>query len=207
VATFGEPKSLDRFAKVAAAKSVGYGVSVTATRKDAFSKLFANTGEALKRYVRRLVRSRETAEEIAQEAFLRAYEHAKDDRPARPLLYAIAHNLAMDHHRRKRGPQTEAAGEDRPSHVVVQGEGESLESWLLAQERVSLLKDAIERLPAQCRAAFALKIFHDCSYRDIAEKLGISEKTVEGHVSRGIRETYRYMRRRYQLKDVSTDHG
>ena len=41
------------------------------TRHDVFSRLFAESRPALKRYVRRLVWSRETAEEIVQEAFLR----------------------------------------------------------------------------------------------------------------------------------------
>lgn len=177
------------------------------SRSDAFARLFAESGAALRRYVRRLVHSRESADEIVQEAFLRTYEHARSDRPPGALLYSIAHNLAMDHHRHARRLQAYAWEEAGSPNAADTGESESLETWLLAEERSSLLRHAIERLAPQCRAAFALRVFHGCSYRDIAAQLGISEKTVEGHVSRGIRETYGYLRRRYQLKEVIADHA
>lgn len=176
-------------------------------RHQRFSALFVEIGAALRRYVRALVRSHDTADDIVQESFLRAYEHADEGRPPAPLLYSIARNLAIDHHRRTRklvGEATEGTASDAADCA---GETQSLESWLLAQERASVLKDAIERLPAQCRAAFALRVFHSCSYREIADRLAISEKTVESHIARGARETYRYIHRRYQLKDGGSHHG
>jgi len=176
------------------------------SRNDLFSRLFADRAAALTRYVRRLVGSRHTADEIVQEAFLRTYESATEDRPPGPLLYSIAHNLAMDHHRHERSARAAQALGDVPSATLVRaGESESLESWLLAEERSSLLKHAVESLPPQCRAAFSLKVFHCCSYREIAQKLGISEKTVEAHVSRGMRDTFRILRQRFKLEDTS--HG
>lgn len=177
------------------------------SRSELFARLFAESGAALRRYVRRLVPSRESADEIVQEAFLRTYEHARSDRPPGALLYSIAHNLAMDHHRHARRLKAYTWEEGGAPGAAAAGAGESLESWLLAEERSSLLKNAVEELSPQCRAAFALRVFHGCSYRDIAANLGISEKTVEAHVSRGIRETYRYLHMRYQLKEVAADHA
>lgn len=60
-------------------------------------------------------------------------------------------------------------------------------------ERNRLVQEAIDRLPPQCRAAFTLRIFHECSYKEVADRLGISVKTVEQHISRAIRETNRYL--------------
>ncbi len=40
-------------------------------------------------------------------------------------------------------------------------------------------------------------VFHECSYREVADRLGISVKTVEKHISRGIRETNRYLKAQY----------
>ena len=177
------------------------------SRSEAFARLFAESGAALRRYVRRLVQSRESADEIVQEAFLRTYEHARSDRPPGALLYSIAHNLAMDHYRHARRAQVHTWERVGSSSAAEAGEAESLETWLLAQERSSLLKDAVGELAPQCRTAFVLRVFHGCSYREIAGKLSISEKTVEAHVSRGIRETYRYLRRRYQLKEAAADHA
>jgi RNA polymerase sigma-70 factor (ECF subfamily) len=55
----------------------------------------------------------------------------------------------------------------------------------------------VASLPPQCRTAFTLKVFHGCSYKEIAEKLGISTKTVEHHIARGLRDTHQYLRERY----------
>jgi RNA polymerase sigma-19 factor, ECF subfamily len=199
-------KTLERALGVAAGVVPRYGTPVADSRSQVFARLFAESGAALRRYVRRLVQSADSAEEIVQEAFLRTYEHARSDRPPGALLYSIAHNLAMDHHRHARRVKA-CAWEEEGSSGAAHGEGESLEAWLLQEERSSLLKNAVERLAPQCRAAFALRVFHGCSYRDIAGELGISEKTVEAHVSRGIRETYRYLRRRYQLEEATAVHG
>jgi RNA polymerase sigma-70 factor (ECF subfamily) len=82
----------------------------------------------------------------------------------------------------------------------VASNGASSEAQVLADEEVRLLTRAIERLPAQCRAAFTLRVFYACSYQDIADRLGISIRTVEKHLARGTRETHAYLKMRY--KDV-----
>jgi len=79
----------------------------------------------------------------------------------------------------------------------VKTERESLEAELLRDERNRLIQEAIDRLPPQCRAAFTLRVFHECSYKEIAERLGISAKTVEKHIAHGLHETHRYVNRRY----------
>jgi len=47
----------------------------------------------------------------------------------------------------------------------VKNERESLEAELLRDERNLLVQEAIDRLPPQCRAAFTLRVFHECSYK------------------------------------------
>jgi len=166
------------------------------SRADFFSKLFQESSEALRRYVRWLVRSRETADEIVQEAFLRAYERGEGHQAPKALLYSIARNLATDHLRHDRIAQTETRGDFDLSNVI--SEGESPESDLLAHERTRVLIDAVERLSPQCRRVFVLKVFHACSYKEISRKLGISAKTVEHYLARGVRETHQHVRRRYK---------
>ena len=87
----------------------------------------------------------------------------------------------------------------------VKTERESLESELLRDERNRLIQEAIDRLPPQCRAAFTLRVFHQCSYKEVAERLGISAKTVEKHIARGLHETHTYLKRRYN--GTRRDHG
>jgi RNA polymerase sigma-70 factor, ECF subfamily len=166
------------------------------SRRDPLIRLFAESHRALRQYVRRLVRSRETAEDIVQEAFLRTYEHAERVEIPRAFLFSTARNLATNFHRHNRVAQTDSLQEWDVSNVVARGE--SVEGQALADERSRLLKDAVERLSPQCRAAFTLRVFHACSYKDIAARLGLSPKTVENHIARGLRETHEYVRRRYR---------
>jgi RNA polymerase sigma-70 factor, ECF subfamily len=163
---------------------------------DVFSKLFAESHAALRGYIRRLVRSHDTADEIVQEAFLRTYVHAECSKAPKAFLYSIARNLATDHLRHDRIAQTETLGDLDVSNVV--SEEVSLEADLLANERAHLLVEAVKRLAPQCRAVFTLKVFHDCSYKEISERLGLSTKTVEHYFARGVRETRNQLRRRFR---------
>jgi RNA polymerase sigma-70 factor (ECF subfamily) len=142
------------------------------------------------------VKSRETADEIVQEAFLRTYRQADRIETPRAFLFSTAKNLAADVRRHHRVAKTDLLGDFDVPGVVP--EGESLEDKALADERSRLLRDAVERLSPQCRAAFTLKVFHACSYKEIAQKLGLSPKTVENHIARGLREMHAYMRLRYK---------
>ncbi len=81
----------------------------------------------------------------------------------------------------------------------VEGSSESLEDQLLANESRRLLEEAVARLSPRCRAAFTLRVFDGYSYKEIAQQLCISPKTVENHIARALRETHQYLRQRYQL--------
>ena len=161
--------------------------------KDVISKLFCESREALRNYVRRFVGSNDAADDIVQEAFLRTYEHSENVQIPRAFLFSTARNLALDSRRHERIAKTDSLGDVDAAGVV--SEGVSPEAGLLASQRSHLLKEAVARLPPQCRTAFTLKVFHGCSYKEIAQKLGISPKTVEHHIARGLRDTHHYLRR------------
>lgn len=166
--------------------------------RDSFNRLFAESQQTLRRYVRRLVRSPEATEDIVQEAYLRTYEQSEHLEIPRAFLFSAARNLAFDSFRRERVRKTASLGDFDVSNVVSQDE--SPEGALLSDERSRLLKEAIERLSPQCRAACTLRIFHGCSYQEIAQRMGVSPKTVENHIARALRETHDYLRQRYQMK-------
>ena len=160
-----------------------------------FTKLFAESRQALHRYIRRFVGSSETAKEIVQEAFLRTYRRRDTVTTLRAFLFSTARNLAANEYRHRRITERCAMADFGDSRVKT--ERESLETELLRDERNRLIQEAIDRLPPQCRAAFALRVFHECSYKEVAERLGISAKTVEKHIARGLHETHSYLNRRY----------
>jgi len=169
--------------------------TTTESRTEVFAKLFAESREALHSYIRRFVRSSETAKEIVQEAFLRTYRQGDSVTTLRAFLFSTARNLAANEYRHQR--TVERAAQIDLEDYGAGEEGESLESGLIRDERNRLIQEAIARLPPQCRAAFTLRIFHECSYKEVAEHLDISVKTVEKHISRAIRDTNSYLNSRY----------
>jgi len=173
------------------------------TRTEIFTKLFAESRQALHRYIRRFVGSSETAQEIVQEAFLRTYRQRETVTTLRAFLFSTARNLAANEYRHRRTVERGALGEFADSRVKT--EHESPETELLRDERNRLIQEAIDRLPPQCRAAFALRVFHECSYKEVADRLGISAKTVEKHIARGLHDTHSYLKRRYNV--TRQDHG
>lgn len=163
-----------------------------------FSKFFAETRQGLLRYVRRMTRSNESAEDIVQEAYARTLEQGDAVRTPKAFLFVTARNLAWNARRHQRVAHTDLSG-DLDALGVPHDEGASTEDGLVADEAARLLRDAVEHLPPQCRAAFTLKVFNACSYQEIADQLGISIKTVEKHISRGLRDTHAFLRRSYQM--------
>ena len=173
------------------------------SRTEVFTKLFAESREALHRYIRRFVGSSEAAKDIVQEAFLRTYRQRESVTTLRAFLFSTARNLAANEYRHQR--IVERGGFSDFGDSWVKTERESLETELLRDERNRLIQEAIDRLPPQCRAAFTLRVFHECSYKEVAERLGISAKTVEKHIARGLHDTHSYLKRRYEV--TRQDHG
>jgi len=173
------------------------------SRTEIFTKLFAESRQALHRYIRRFVGSSETAKEIVQEAFLRTYRQRESVTTLRAFLFSTARNLAANEYRHRRMMERGALRDFGDSWIKT--ERESLETELLRDERNRLIQEAIDRLPPQCRAAFTLRVFHECSYKEVADRLGISAKTVEKHIARGLHDTHSYLKRRYEA--TRRDHG
>lgn len=163
--------------------------------RQGFIHLFADSRDALRRYVRRLVRSRETAEDIVQEAYLRIYARREETSEPRAFLFSIARNLASNVRRHDRVAETFRLMKGDADDFF---QSESMEDSLLADERIRVLKQAVEGLTPQCRAALTLRVFHDCSYKEIATRLAISEKTVEKHIALGLRGVHAYLAHQYK---------
>jgi RNA polymerase sigma-70 factor, ECF subfamily len=172
-------------------------------RPEILLRLFAEDRPALLRYVRRFLGSREDSEDIVQEALLRTCEQAQEIAEPRAFAFTVARNLAANSRRHTRLAKTDTLGDLSQSGVVPSGT--SLEGEVLAEEEGRLLREAVEQLSPQCRATFQLRVFQGCSHKEIAQRLGIAPKTVENHLSRALRETHEYLRKRYQL--TATEHG
>lgn len=127
--------------------------------------------------VRRIVRNREDARDLAQIAFVKAYREIRtfDERHRFfSWLYRIAVHEALNHVRRS--GRTEPIVGDRTSGVPGPHDD------LSARERSRLVEAAVMRLTPEHRAVILLRHFGDCSYQQIAEALAIPEKTVRSRL-------------------------
>jgi RNA polymerase sigma-70 factor (ECF subfamily) len=132
----------------------------------------------------RIVRRHDVADDVAQETFIRAHR-ALDTfdvaRPFGPWICRIAANLAINH---VRSPQSRE--EELPeghAETPAPAAGNPLARVLDGEAR-AVLDSAMERLPAEQRAVFVLRVVEELSYREIAESLGISIGTVMSRLSR-----------------------
>lgn len=143
--------------------------------------------EALVRFLMRAWPNREDVYDLRQDTYVRIYEAAAKARPASPkaFMYTTARNLMVDRMRRGRVVSIEMVGDMEALNVFMtepQPE-ENAGTW----QELRRLADALDRLPDRCRAAVWLHKMEGLSYREVAARLGISVKTVEKQVSKGIR--------------------
>src|ERR1700675_1575642 len=111
-------------------------------RTEDFTKLFAESRQALQRYIQRFVGSSETAKEIVQEAFLRTYRQRESVTTLRAFLFSTARNLAANEYRHRRTMEKSALGDF--CHSGVKTEHESPETEMLRDERNRLIQEAID---------------------------------------------------------------
>ena len=131
----------------------------------------------------RIVRAHDVADDVTQEAFLRAWrslERFELGRPFGPWVCRIAANLAVNHVRSPRAREEglpEAHAETRAREPGPLGQ-------LLDAEGARVLEAAIDQLPQDQRAVLVLRAVEELSYAEIAEALAISPGTVMSRLFR-----------------------
>ncbi len=129
----------------------------------------------------RIVRDRQTAEDLAQETYLRARK-AIETGPIEHIeafLHRTARNLALDHlRRRKTQGEIETAGPGANDVCDVPADIPSLEDVVIERERLEIFRKALAGLPERAQTVIVLSRIEEWSNRRIAAWLGVSERTV-----------------------------
>lgn len=144
------------------------------------------------RWLRTIVFARvgepEGVDEVMQEVSMAAVrQHAPIADPSKvaPWLYRLAVTQSLLY-RRKQGRRRKLT--DRYAERNQPSEQDNREEdplgWLLADERRQLIRKAIERIPRRDAELLLLKYTEDWSYRELAEKMGVSESAVEARLHR-----------------------
>lgn len=164
---------------------------IRADEAAAFETLFREHYESMCALAFRIIRSRDTAEDIAANVFRNVWRIRLEWSPSFPLrayLLTATRNEALNALRsvRRRADLTELAGrEDVPPAF---GAGfRSPDEDASAREIEETVGRVAETLPEQCRKAFLLRWRDGLKHREIAERMDLSIKTVEMHLTRALR--------------------
>jgi RNA polymerase sigma-70 factor (ECF subfamily) len=175
---------------------------VAAGGQDAFEVLLTRYEDAVVTFCYAFVRSREIAEDLAQETFLRVYRSAPRYKPLAKFttwLYRISANLCINE--LNKGKLRRAVSLDEPAGSNPAGTRivERIASDVKApfteaeiHEAHALVEEAIGRLPEDQRTTLVMVEYHNLSYRDIADILGVTVSAIKMRVKRA-RETLRDM--------------
>lgn len=131
--------------------------------------------------------SKELSEEIALEIFTHIWEKREDliiKATFKSFLFASAKNKAISHYRKENKIlfTTLEAGES------MIPDGSSAQQFMENNELRELIDAAIGKLPEKSRQIYQLAWEENLSHKDIAERLGITPKTVENHVGIALRK-------------------
>ena len=142
---------------------------------------------ALLRYLHRHWPHADEVADLRQELYARVYEAAAKALPAQPkaFLFTSARHLMTDRLRRNKVVSIEPMGDFDPSHVLI--EEVSPERWCGGRQSLHRLAAAFDQLPDRCREVVWLRRVEELPQKGVAERLGISEKTVEKHLAKGMR--------------------
>jgi RNA polymerase sigma-70 factor (ECF subfamily) len=165
--------------------------------EEAFRLIFERYTRPVISFLFHMVDRREVAEELAQEAFARAYKNLSSLREGAKLstwLFGIAKNVAREYLRDESGGAG-SVGVNHEDALRVCDTGASPAGQLLDKELQGLMRKALASLDHDKRLVFTLKVYQQCSYEEIAEITGFSEAKVRNDLSRARAELRRRMGR------------
>ena len=152
----------------------------------AFAQLYDRHKASLYRYLMRLTRQRELADDLFQEAWSRVIASRARYQPLAKFstfLFSIAHNCFIDSCRRAgHAPTANADALEDHSEALAEGEHRSPEREAHSEQIAEQLRAALARLPQEQREAFLLHEEGGLSLEEIAELTGVGMETAKSRV-------------------------
>lgn len=154
--------------------------------EQAFEQLFKTYFKRLHAYAYTILRDEAEAEEMVQQVFFKLWERNDTQSLSGSIsayLYRAVHNESLNYikHQKVRS--------NYQMHVAYtkKNDIENPDKKLTTGELEKRIQTALNELPEQCRTIFQMSRFDDLKYREIADKLNISVKTVENQMGKALK--------------------
>lgn len=150
-----------------------------------FEQAFKSHFKSLHAYACSILREESAAEEIVQHVFYKLWEKRDKINITQSLtayLYRAVYNESMNLIKHNKVKDT-YAGYVKYSN----SKGENVSEKIIADELETRIIEAVNSLPSKCRAIFQLSRFEELKYREIADKMQLSVKTVENQMGKALK--------------------
>ena len=156
--------------------------------EDSFRKLFVSLFPTLFRFSRSMLKSKEQAEEIASDVMFRLWQNRMDLLHIENIqVYAlvITRNLSLNLIKKNAKTRMISLADAEADSNPAQQDPEGI---LISHQHADHVETAIQALPTRCRLVFRLIREEGMSYKEVAEILTISPKTVDAHLVTAMRK-------------------
>lgn len=152
--------------------------------EQAFEQVFRTFYAPLCGYATKLLGTTDDAEEVVQAVFFKLWERRAElqiETSFKAYIYRAVHNACLNQLKHKKVKQQHAV---HVKATMVEGiDVDPIEQKELEQE----IGKAIDQLPEKCREVFELNRFEGLKYKEVAQLLNISEKTVENQMGKALK--------------------
>ena len=155
--------------------------------EDLFEQVFKSHFKSLHSYACTIMKDPMPAEEIVQNIFLKLWEKKEEITIKENIsvyLYRAVHNESLNYLRHRK---VRSAYQSYAMRQHKQTEQEKPAEKVVMKELEKKLEIALQELPEQCRTIFQLSRFEDLKYREIADRLGLSVKTIENQMGKALK--------------------
>ncbi|MFT4733601.1 MAG: RNA polymerase sigma-70 factor (ECF subfamily) [Algoriphagus sp.] len=163
-----------------------YLVNIREGNRTAFEAVFRTYYEDLSRYAFSILRKKEESEDLVQQVFVNFWEKREQtiiSGSLKSYLFRSVHNQSLNlikHEKVKANYVEHSQYFDTKFHSEVEEE-------LEGKELEGKIAEAIDTLPNQCRKIFIMNRMESLKYKEIADQLDISIKTVENQIGKALK--------------------
>jgi len=137
----------------------------------------------LMQFLRRSGRSKSDIDDLVQDIYVRVCEAAAKEfpDPVKPFVFTVARNLLIDRLRREQVVPIETMEDVDALNVAMDAPGP--DQNVIAREELRRVQAALDRLPRRAREAVILRKVEGLSWREIGQRMGIADRTVNRHLT------------------------